>query len=297
MHIPVLQKEILEILEPKTNENFIDATFGLGGHALELLKRNKPAGKVLGIELDPISIKTFKEINNFSHDALERLTLVNDSYTNLENIIADQKFESAKGILFDLGLSSWHFEESNRGFSFRRDEALDMRFNPDRNQLTAFEIVNYWKPEQIETALKEFGQEQFAKSIVQNLIRVRSIRPIRTTLELNQIIMDSVPGWYKRRKIHPATKTFQALRIAVNDELENIKQGIATAAKVLPKQGKIAVISFHSLEDKIVKTFFKEQEKENKLKIITKKPITASALEIKTNTRSRSAKLRAAQII
>jgi len=294
MHTPVLQKEILEILKPEPNQNFIDATFGFGGHSQDILKKIGPGGKVLGIEIDPLSIKTFKETNSFSHDSLERLILVNDSYINIDNLIKKNNFQDAKGIIFDLGLSSWHLDESKRGFSFKRDEPLDMRFNPDRNQLTAFEIVNYWKEEELEKIFKDYGQEQFARIIAKKIVQLRAVKPIRTTLELAQLILDNVPGWYKRRKIHPATKIFQSLRIATNNELETVKQGIEKAVNTAPPKTIIAVISFHSLEDKIVKTIFKEQKKGIAL---FKKPITASIAEINQNPRSRSAKLRAIQII
>lgn len=293
MHTPVLQKEILEGLDPKPNENFIDATFGFGGHAKDILKKVKPNGKVIGIEIDPSEIKTFKEDNSFNQEALDRLILVNDSYVNLSKIAKDNELK-INGILFDLGLSSWHFEKSNRGFSFRKDEALDMRFNPERNQLTAFEIVNYYKEEQIEKILREFAQEDLSKIIAKNIIKAREVRPIRTTSDLLAIIMSNLPKWYKRRKIHPATKTFQALRMAVNDELETIRKGVEEGIKILESGGRIAVISFHSLEDKIIKEIFREKEKEEKLKIINKKPIIAKFSEVKINPRSRSAKLRIA---
>ncbi|MDD5621363.1 MAG: 16S rRNA (cytosine(1402)-N(4))-methyltransferase RsmH [Candidatus Pacebacteria bacterium] len=293
MHTPVLQKEILEGLSPKPNENFIDATFGFGGHATDILKRIRPNGKLIGIEIDPAEIKTFKEDNSFNQETLDRLILVNDSYVNLSKIAKENDLR-INGILFDLGLSSWHFEKSNRGFSFRKDEALDMRFNPEKNQLTAFEIVNYYKEDQIEKILKEFAQEDLSKIIARNIIKARDVRPIRTTSDLLAIIMNNLPKWYKRRKIHPATKTFQALRMAVNDELETIRKGIEEGVGTLEKNGRIAVISFHSLEDKIIKEMFKDKESEGKLKIITKKPITAKFNEVKANPRSRSAKLRIA---
>jgi 16S rRNA (cytosine1402-N4)-methyltransferase len=293
MHTPVLQKEIIEALSPKTNENFIDATFGFGGHAIDILKKVKPNGKVIGIEIDPVEIKTFKEDNNFNEDCFDRLILVNDSYINIQKIVKENNL-NINGVLFDLGLSSWHFEKSNRGFSFRKDEALDMRFNPEKNQLTAYEIVNYYKEDQIEQILREFAQEDLSKIIAKNIVRARDIRPIRTTSELLQIIMSNLPRWYKRRKIHPATKTFQALRMAVNDELETIKKGVGEAIKIMESNGRIAVISFHSLEDKIIKELFRELEKESVIKIVTKKPITAKFSEVKINPRSRSAKLRIA---
>jgi 16S rRNA (cytosine1402-N4)-methyltransferase len=298
MHIPVLQKEIIQYLNPRPNENFIDATFGEGGHSAVLLDRNKPNGKVLGIEIDPdLYKKATAEISKSEFQTTDRLILVNDSYTNLEKIVEEHDFRPVNGILFDLGISSWHLEESRRGFSFKRDEPLDMRYNPTSCPLTAFEIVNYWSPEEIERVLKEFGEEQFARRIAERIGEKRKIKTIRTTLDLVEVIKESVPSWYKNKRIHFATKTFQALRIAVNNELENLKVGLLAATKVLDYKGKIAVISFHSLEDRIVKNFFKQKEQKNSLEIITKKPIGPSDEEIKSNPRSRSAKLRVAQKI
>lgn len=191
-----------------------------------------------------------------------------------------------QGILFDLGMSSWHLEESGRGFTFLKDEPLDMRYSLE-NDLTAEEIVNNYSQEKIEKILKEYGEERFAKRIAKRIIQTRP-RKIKSTFQLVEIIKKAVPG--KRTKIHPATRTFQALRIAVNDELNNFKKALFQAVEVLEKGGRIVIISFHSLEDRIVKNFFKDSN----LNILTKKPVISSQEEIKINRRSRSAKLRAA---
>jgi 16S rRNA (cytosine1402-N4)-methyltransferase len=302
MHIPVLQKEVLEYLNPKPNENFIDATIGEGGHTAAILERNSPKGKVLGIELDPELYKRLKvaEIKN-------RLILVNDSYVNLKEIVEKYKFKSISGILFDLGMSSWHLEESSRGFSFQKNEPLDMRYNP-RNPLTAARIVNYYSSQEIEKILKEYGEERFAKKIAQKIIEIRKIKPIETTSQLAEIVKLATPHWYHRKKIHPATRTFQAIRIAVNNELNNLEKVLPQAIEILNPGGRLVVISFHSLEDRIVKNFYRSrtgaQAKLGRavgglesidLKILTKKPIKPSLGEIKINPASRSAKLRAAQ--
>ena len=288
-HIPVLQKEVIDYLDPKPNENFIDATIGEGGHTAAILEKNKPNGKVLGIEIDPEILEKFK--------FQDRLILVNDSYVNLKNIIEKYNFGPIKGILFDLGMSSWHLEESGRGFSFQKDEPLDMRydesskFKVQSSKLTAEEILNKWRGEELEKILREYGQERFAQGIAKKIIETRRIRPIKTTFQLVEIIKRATPSWYHHQRIHFATKTFQALRITVNNELENIKKGLEEALDVLGDGGRLVVISFHSLEDRIVKNFFQER----KIEILTKKPIRPSLEEIKTNKRSRSAKLRAAR--
>lgn len=308
MHIPVLQKEVLQYLDPKPNENFIDATIDGGGHTAAILQKNGPHGKILGIELDTEIYQKLRSriaefpISNFQFP--NRLILVNDSYTNLKKIIEKYKFGQVSGILFDLGMSSWHLEESGRGFTFMKDEPLDMRYNPEnpltplevkdsrrkfqKNKpltgLTAEKIVNEYSQEEIEKILKEYGEERFAKKIAKRIVQER---PIKTTFQLKDII----PG--KRTRIHPATRTFQALRIAVNDELNNLKEALPQTIEVLEKGGRIIIISFHSLEDRIVKNFFKEASPD-RLKILTKKPIIPSSEEIKINPRCRSAKLRAA---
>ena len=286
MHKTVLKKQILEYLNPEPNKNFIDATTGQAGHSLEILKKNKPNGKVLGIELD-------KEIyRDLLSKNIKRLVLVNDSYLNLKNIVQRKKFKPVSGILFDLGFSSWHLEESGRGFSFKQNELLDMRYNTDLSKLTAKEIVNNWTEKEIEQILKKYSQEKFAKRISKEIIEQRGSKLIKTTFELIEIIKKAVPSWYQYKRIHFATKTFQALRIAVNDELNNLKQALPQALEILEKGGRIVAISFHSSEDRIVKNFLKENSKS--LRILTKKPIRPIRAEIINNPRSRSAKLRAA---
>lgn len=274
MHIPVLKKEVLEILDPKKNEKFVDATLGWAGHTKAILERVGPNGKVLGIEWD-------SEVCNFlKNENIENLILVNDSYGNLKKIVENNNFEPVAGILLDLGISSWDLENSGRGFSFLKDEPLDMRYNI-KSQLTAKKIINEYLPEEIEKILKEYGEERMAKIIVKRIIQEREKKEIETIFELKKLIP---------RKTKPH-RTFQALRIAVNDELNNLKRGLEQVVEILAPGGRVAVISFHSLEDRIVKNFFKNN---NKLQILTKKPIRASVEEIKFNRRSSSAKLRGA---
>lgn len=292
MHIPVLLKEALHYLNPQTDENFIDATAGEGGHTAAILERNKPRGKVLGIEVDPDLCKKLKSrLAEFPN----RVILINDSYINLEEIVRKNNFKPVHGILFDLGMCSWHLESSGRGFSYLGDEPLDMRFSL-KNDLTAAEIINFWSVEKIEKILKEFGEERYARRIALAIKEARKKERIIGTQQLKDILKKSLPKNYDKKRIHFATRTFQALRIAVNNELEIIEKGIQQAIKILELNGKIVVISFHSLEDRIVKNLFKEESKAGKLNILTKKPITPSLEEIKNNPRSRSAKLRAAEI-
>lgn len=287
-HIPVLKNEVIKYLDPKPNENFVDCTLGFGGHAIEILKKNAPQGKVLGIEIDP---EIFEKVRK---KRIERLILVNDSFSNLKKIVRDKKIKEISGILFDLGISSWHIEKSKRGFSFLKNEPLWMRYDAKKNLISAEEIINFWPENKIERILREFGQEKFAKKIAKALVKERKERKITTTRQLVEIVKKAVPLWYLKRRIHFATKTFLALRIAVNEELKNLEKSLPQALEILKKGGRLVVISFHSLEDKIVKKFLKEKEKEGKLKILTKKPIVPSPKEIKKNKRARSAKLRAA---
>jgi len=268
MHIPVLQKEVLQYLNPKPNENFVDCTVNGGGHAMAIFEKIKPNGRLLGIELD-------KEVCQDFHF---QFPLVNDSYVNLKKIVKENNFNPIDGILFDLGMSSWQISKSGRGFTFLKDEPLDMRYNID-NKLTAEYIVNKWPESDLIDILKKYGEERFARKIAKNIIKNR---PIKTTFQLVKIIGG------RRGRIHPATRTFQALRITVNDELNSLQKALFQAEEILSSGGRLVVISFHSLEDRIVKSFFK-----TKLDILTKKPIRASLEEIKINHRSRSAKLRA----
>ena len=292
MHIPVLQKEVIEYLNPKPNENFIDCTIGEGGHSLAILEKNGPTGKVLGIDRDPGVIKNIESrIPNL--EFRKRLVLVCDNFANLEEIVKKQNFKQVSGILFDLGMSSWHLEKSGRGFSFLRNEPLDMRYNLE-NPLTAEKIVNYWSKPEIEKILREYGEERFAKKIAERIIESRA-KPIETTFQLIEIIKSVIPRKYQVGRLHPATRTFQALRIAVNDELNNLEKVLPQAINVLNRGGRLVAISFHSLEDRIVKNFLKKCGGDACVKLITKKPIRPSREEIIKNHRSRSAKLRACQ--
>ena len=296
IHQPVLLKEVLKIFNPKPNQNFIDATLGEGSHSIEILKKTAPKGKILGIEFDSVLIKEAEK--NFKKFNLEkRVILVNDNFSNLEKIVKKNNFFDFEGILFDLGISKWHFKKSKRGFSFQKNEILDLRINPKFQTLKGFEILNLWQKPEIEKILREFGEIKIAKKIAEEIIKERKIKPIINTFDLIKVL-EKFSKFLKRKnqKIHFATKVFMALRIAVNNEIENLKEGLNQAFKILKVNKKIVVISFHSLEDRIVKNFFKELKQKKLVKVLTKKPIVPSIEEIQKNPSARSAKLRAIEI-
>lgn len=282
MHVPVLKKEVLEYLDPKPNENFVDCTLGEAGHSKELLEKIKPNGKVLGIDWDCEMAKKAEK--------LERLIVVCDNYTNLKEIVKKYGFQPISGILMDLGMSFWHISGSKKGFTFLKNEPLDMRYS-NRN-LAAEKIINEYDVKELENIFKSYGEERFAKRIALNIELYREKKTIKTTFELIEIIKKSIPLKFQRSKINPATRVFQALRIAVNDELGNIEKALPTAIDILKPKGRLAVISFHSLEDRVVKNFFKRQIILKRIKTLTEKPIIPSQDEIKENPKSRSAKLR-----
>ena len=287
-HVPVLQKEVLQYLAPKPGENVIDGTVGGGGHAQFILEKNGPDGRLLGIDWDLGQIKNSKlALQKYT----DRILLIQDSCANIKNIVEKENFTPVHGILLDLGYSSWQLEQSEKGFSFQKNEPLDMRYGGD--ELTAEKIINEYSELGIQKILEEYGEEKFAKQIAREIGRERKRKKIEMTFELVAVIEKAVPEKFKHGKIHCATRTFQALRIEVNHELENLKKVLPDAVSVLAPGGRLVVISFHSLEDRIVKDFFRQGSKTGTIKIMTKKPITAAEEEIAVNPRSRSAKLRA----
>ena len=295
VHLSVLQKEAIRYLDVGPNENFIDCTVDGGGHASEILRNNGPRGKVLGLDAD---LEILKETKNLfeKKEYRNRVVLLSENFNNLKEAVSKSKFKKVKGILLDLGMSSWHLEKSGRGFSFLKTEPLDMRYNP-KNPLTAEKILNFWSESEISRILRDFGEERFAESIAREIVRERKVRPVKSTSQLVKVIQRAVPGKYQYQKSHFATRTFQALRIAVNQELENLTKVLPQTIEVLEHGGRVVVISFHSLEDRIVKNFLKEKNRENSINILTKKPIGPSQEEIRINPRSRSARLRAAEKI
>jgi len=288
IHIPVLLKEVINGLDIKDNDLIVDATFGAGGHSKEMLGTAKNL-KIIAIDQDNESLKNAIESINS-----DRITPIIGNFRNIDSLLTSAGIGSANKILADIGFSSDQMDESKRGFSFQRNEPLLMTMkNPlTENDLTAKSIVNEWEFENIFTIIKHYGEERYARKIAQLIIEKRKEKPIETTYDLVQIIESAVPASYKRGRIHPATRTFQAIRIAVNDELMALKELLEKSLKVLSPEGRIAVISFHSLEDRIVKETFKKWKSEEIGLPITKKPITATDEEIQNNPRARSAKLR-----
>lgn len=289
MHIPVLTNKVLKHLDIKENQNFVDCTVGAAGHTSAILAKNKPEGKVLGIDRDREVIEKLRNKN-----LSDRLQLAQGNFSELDRLVEEHGFNQVHGILFDFGVCSHHFERSGRGFTYRKEEPLDMRFDVDQGQ-KAQDIVNKKSKEELENILTEFGEEKYADSIASEIVESREEELITTTTQLVEVIREAVPDKYEHQKKHFATKTFQALRVAVNDELKNIKKGLRKALRVVRPEGRIVAISFHSLEDRIVKKFFKKKQKQEQLKIITKNPINPTSEEIEKNPRSRSAKLRAVE--
>ena len=289
-HVSVMMEEVLEALKPAPGQTFVDLTLGLGGHTREILKRTAPDGRLLGIDKDPRNLDQAKDsLKEFG----PRVTLVNDSYKNLAKICYDHGINSVDGILMDLGFSSAHMEDAERGFAFKHEGPLDMRYDPSQ-EITAEVIINDWSQEDLAKIFRQLGEERNALKIAVAIVRARRKELIETTTALSEIITDVTPGRGRHTKLHPATRVFQALRIAVNDELSALEQALPQALGTLRPGGRLAVISFHSLEDRIVKQTFKKLDG-TKIKIITKRPVTPTAAEIKANPRSRSAKLRVAE--
>lgn len=294
MHKSVLLDRVLEIFNPQPGEIYIDATINGGGHAMEIAKLVGADGKVLGIDWDFELIKKLEAESKKSE--IKNITLVCDNYANLQSIIRKYNLDKISGIIFDLGFSSYHIETAQRGFSFLRDEPLDMRYNTHGNSIRAEEIINTWPRKTIETAIRDYGEERYAGRIADAICQARRSKKIYTTRELVEIIRQALFRRYKtRERIHFATRTFQALRIVVNEELLNLERVLPQAVEILIKGGKLIVISFHSLEDRMVKKFFKEMKGYGTMRILTPKTIRPTPEEIRQNPRARSAKLRAAE--
>lgn len=288
VHKSVLLKETIDGLNLKDGMIVLDATFGGGGHSYEILQKFRDV-KIIAFDQDNAALTRAKR--KFADKNIE---YINKNFREIGDV--EQKVD---GIIFDLGLSSDQLETSGRGFSFQKDEPLLMTMKESlaSEDISAEDIVNSWSEESIADIIYGYGEEKYARRIAKEIVKERKSRRITTTNELVKIIERAVPGSYRKGKIHFATKTFQALRIAVNDELGALKEGLESAVKILKGGGRISVISFHSLEDRIVKNFFREKAKQGEIKIINKKPIVASKEETSINKRSRSAKLRIVQKI
>ena len=288
IHKTVLLNEAIEGLNLNSKSIVVDETFGGGGHSAEICGRYKGV-KVIAIDQDQGAFEKAKgEFEGCN------ITFNNANFRDLGKVLADIGIKEVDGIILDLGLSSDQLENSGRGFSFIKDEPLymTMKANPLPEDLIARDVVNSWSEENLASIIYGYGEERYSRRIAKAIVEARKKKEIATTRDLVGIIEGAVPGGYKRGKLHPATKTFQAIRIAVNDELGALEAGLTEGFDVLKSGGRMSVISFHSLEDRIVKKFYKEKERDGRGKPINKKIITASEEEITNNRRSRSAKLR-----
>ncbi len=287
-HVPVLLKEAIDFLNVRRGGTYIDATVGLGGHSYEIAKRLGAAGHLIGLDKDPAALSIAQA--RLTGEDLPRVTLMQGSFAEVGNRLGEN---SAEALLADLGVSSLQLSDAARGFSFQAEGPLDMRMNP-HSERTAEQVVNHLDERELADVIYEFGEERRSRRIARAIVRSR---PIRSTAHLADVISAAArPMNSEQRRIHPATRTFQALRIFVNRELDDLRALLAAAPRILKPGGRVVVISFHSLEDRIVKDAFREGEKKDmSLRILTKKPVVASEEEQDRNPRARSAKLRAAE--
>jgi len=287
-HNPVMPGEVIDFLHPEAKYKIVDATVGCGGHARLILEKILPHGLLVGIDADQTSLEV-------AHIALKQyeknVVLVCANFRDIGKVLDNAGLDRIDGALFDLGVSSYQIANESRGFSFMREGLLDMRMDL-AGGLRAYDIVNKYRREDLEEIIRDFGQERYFRRIAGAIVEKRKRLPIRSTTELAAVIRGAVGRKYASQKIQPATRTFQAIRIAVNNELDNISQGITKAVDFLANGRRLCVISFHSLEDRIVKNKFKEFQKASMGRIVTKKPVRATKSEVDHNPRSRSAKLR-----
>ena len=306
-HVSVLLEECMQGLNIKEDGIYVDCTMGGAGHSSEILKYLSKKGRLIGIDQDNDALKASKErLKDY-----ENVTYVHNNFYNIYDILESLNIEKVDGILMDLGVSSYQLDNGERGFSYMKDAPLDMRMDRD-NGLSAYEVVNKYSLDELYKVIKDYGEEKFAKRIAQFIVSRREDKPIETTFELVDIIKAAIPAKARREGPHPAKRTFRAIRIEVNSELAILNKAIEDSIEKLNEGGRLAIITFHSLEDRIVKTKFKELEnpctcprefpicicgKKPKVKIITRKPIDPSEEELEVNPRSRSAKLRVSEKI
>jgi len=297
-HQPVLLKEAVGYLKVKKGKKYLDATVGGAGHAQLICQKN---GRLLGIDQDPEAIKAARErlsqacpSSSVRRGSNASWRLAQANFVDLKKIAQKEKFCPVEGILFDLGVSSHQLETARRGFSFNKEGWLDMRMDPGL-KVTAADLVNGLNKGELNELFFKLGQEHYSRRIAEAICRARRVKPIKTTNELAQIILKASPKRGRFHRTHPATRCFQALRIVVNDELNNLKKALPQAVAILRRGGRLVIISFHSGEDRLVKDFFKKSAKEGLMKIITPKPVRPTPEEILKNPRSRSAKLRVAE--
>lgn len=290
-HIPVLLKETIEGLDPKRGETVLDATLGGGGHSAALCERIGDTGTFIGIDADEDAVA---RVEKKLASCKAHIILETANFRTIARVLDKHHISAINRAVFDLGMSSFQLEESKRGFSFQRNEPLSMTFekNAPPEATTAYDIINRWREDSIEAVLLGYGEERFARKIARAIILARKEKPIITTNDLVAVITEAVPRWYRNKRLHVATKTFQALRIAANDEFGALKEALAGCFSRLASSGRMAIISFHSAEDRIVKLFFKEQKIAGRATLISKKPIIPSRMEQQQNPRARSAQLR-----
>ncbi|TDA70495.1 MAG: 16S rRNA (cytosine(1402)-N(4))-methyltransferase RsmH [Clostridia bacterium] len=289
LHLPVMLAETMEYLAPKPGGIYVDCTVGAGGHSREILRRLDGRGRLFGIDRDPAALEL--AARNLAAGG-EQVILVPGRFSQLGEILRSLSLAWADGFLFDLGLSSMQVDEAQRGFSYQQEAPLDMRMDP-REPVSARDLVNAMDRESLMRILRDYGEERWASRIAGFIVHARSQRPIATTAELVEVIKEAIPASARRRGGHPARRTFQALRIAVNNELEELSTGLQQAIAHLAPGGRICVISFHSLEDRIVKRTFGQLRQDAGWEILTPRPVGPQGSEKERNPRSRSAKLRA----
>lgn len=302
-HISVLLDETIDGLDIKPDGIYVDGTLGGGGHSYEILKRLSPKGRLIGIDQDGEALKAAGErLKEFEN----QITLVRSNYCEIDKVLKELNVEKVDGILLDIGVSSYQLDNLERGFSYKSDAPLDMRMDT-RQELTAADVVNTYSENELFKIIKDYGEDKFAKNIAKHIVLARKEKPLETTKELSEVIKRAIPMKVQAKGGHPAKKTFQAIRIEVNQELTVLKESIDKMIDLLKPNGRICIITFHSLEDRIVKTKFRENEnpcicppnfpvcvcgKKSKGKVITRKPIIPSEDEIEENKRAKSSKLR-----
>ncbi|MFA5200427.1 MAG: 16S rRNA (cytosine(1402)-N(4))-methyltransferase RsmH [Candidatus Omnitrophota bacterium] len=292
-HVPVMLNEVISYLNLAPGQTIVDATMGTGGHSLEILKRITPQGRLIGIDRDQDSLEISRKR---LEDYKDSCSFVHSNFSELDQILRDLNIKEIDGIVFDLGISSYQLKNSERGFSFQEEGPLDMRLDKS-SYISAYDLVNNLNENEISSLLWNFGQERWHNRIARLLVEERRSGPIATTKQLANLVMRAIPQRYRKSyyRIHPATRSFQAIRIAVNRELEVLESSIRKAVAILKKQARICVISFHSLEDRVVKHTFRALKADGLIDIITNKPLTPTQEEIDSNPSSRSSKFRAAE--
>lgn len=295
LHVPVMLQEVLDYLKPQPGQIIVDATLGTGGHSLEILKRITPGGRLIGIDRDENSLAVCRQRLAEFKDNVE---FVHANFVDLDQVLAKLGIEKIDGIIFDLGISSYQLFDPQRGFSFQEEGPLDMRLDKS-SYISAYDLVNNLNENEISQMLWNFGQERWHNRIAHLLVQERRNEPIATTRQLADLVMRAIPHRYRRGyyRIHPATRTFQAVRIAVNRELEILESAVKKAVDILRKQARICVISFHSLEDRVIKHTFRALKADGLIEIITAKPLTPGFGEMEVNPSSRSSKFRVAERI